>query len=95
MTGFDATRVVAAAPVAAAVGIDAYLGIVTDLDFSFGMGRTAPDALIDVEPIVALWSQFDELGAFEAHAIDTTDDDPERTLRRVRDAITSGSYAIS
>jgi hypothetical protein len=58
-------------------------------------GRTAPNALVDAEPIVALWRQFAELGAFEAHAIDTTDDDPERTRRRVRDAITSGSYAIS
>lgn len=56
--------------------------------------RTAPDALTDEEPVLALWDQFQDLGAYAAHADDSTDLTVEQTVDRVRDAITAGSRLL-
>lgn len=57
--------------------------------------RTAPDALVDAEPIASLWAQFAELGSLERHVIDTTGQDAGDTLRAVRDAIASGEFVLA
>jgi hypothetical protein len=56
--------------------------------------RTAPDALVDEEPILSLWDQFADLGALESHAIDTTDQEPADTVRAVADAIASDRFLL-
>lgn len=53
------------------------------------LSRTAPDALVDEEPVDMMWSQFEDLGAYEHHAVDTTDQTPEETVGAVVDAIAS------
>ena len=57
-------------------------------------GRTTPDALVDEEPVVALWGQFADLGPLERHVIDTTRQEPAGTLRAVTDAITSNRFLL-
>jgi predicted kinase len=57
-------------------------------------GRAAPDALTDTGPVLALWDQFRDLGALERHALDTSDDDPADTLRRVADAVAGGEFVL-
>jgi predicted kinase len=56
--------------------------------------RTAPDALVDEEPLVAMWEQFAELGERESHVIDTTRQDAAATLAAVRAAIESGRLVL-
>lgn len=56
--------------------------------------RTAPDALVDEEPIASLWAQFADLGALEPHAIDTTGHDPADTARAVASAIAGGGFLL-
>jgi hypothetical protein len=57
-------------------------------------GRTAPDALVDDEPVLSLWDQFSNLGALEEHLIDTTAQNPAETLAVVQQAIGNGTYIL-
>lgn len=57
--------------------------------------RTAPDALVDEGPIVALWNQFCDLGALEHHVLDTTVQQPDETLAAVREAMASDRYLLT
>ncbi|HEX2874548.1 MAG TPA: AAA family ATPase [Polyangiaceae bacterium] len=52
-----------------------------------GTARTAPGALTDAAVISQMWRQFAELGAFEAHALDTSALTPDETVMRVRLAV--------
>ncbi len=52
--------------------------------------RTAPDALVDAVPILAMWDQFADLGAFERHVLDTTDRTAAATVDAVRTAVDGG-----
>jgi energy-coupling factor transporter ATP-binding protein EcfA2 len=56
--------------------------------------RMAPDALLDRDPILSLWDQFSDLGALEAHVINTTGQSPEGTLAVVRTALEGGGFVI-
>lgn len=56
--------------------------------------RTAPDALVDEEPVVSLWDQFSDLGVLESHVIDTTDQEPAETVRAVADALGSDGFVL-
>lgn len=56
--------------------------------------RTAPDALVDAVPILAMWDQFAGLGRFERHVLDTSDQRAEETVRAVRDAVASGRFRL-
>lgn len=58
-------------------------------------GRTAPDALVDEGPILSLWDQFAQLGALDAHAIDTTRHSAAETLAAVTAAIAGGRYRLN
>ncbi|MBE1877611.1 AAA family ATPase [Myceligenerans pegani] len=56
--------------------------------------RTAPDALVDEQPIASLWSQFSDLGALERNVIDTTGQQPDKTVEAVQHAVASGSFVL-
>jgi hypothetical protein len=57
-------------------------------------GRTAPDALVDAEPITALWDQFSDLDELENHVIDTTAQSPSETLAAVLSAVDGGRFVL-
>lgn len=56
--------------------------------------RTRPEALVDAEPIVSMWSQFEELGSFESHVIDTTRQQSSETLQSVANSIASTKFLL-
>jgi len=56
--------------------------------------RTAPGALVDEEPILALWDQFGELGELGGHAFDTTRLDAAETARLVSQELASGGLRL-
>lgn len=56
--------------------------------------RTAADALVDTLPIVTMWEQFADLGAYESHAVDTGADSVDQTLTRVRNAVTNNQFRL-
>lgn len=60
-----------------------------------GQARTAPDALVDAVPILAMWDQFADLGAFEPHVLDTTDQTAEATVEVVRAAVDGGRFRLA
>ena len=57
-------------------------------------GRTAPEALVDEGPILSLWDQFADLGALEAHVIDTSAHAPADTLDALSAAVGSGRLRL-
>lgn len=56
--------------------------------------RTAPDALVDEHPIVTMWAQFASLSEYEPYVLDTSTDDPRRTIERVTDALASSRFRL-
>jgi predicted kinase len=52
-----------------------------------GTSRTTPGALTDAAVISQMWRQFAELGAFEAHALDTSALTLDETVTRLRLAV--------
>lgn len=52
-------------------------------------GRTAPEALVDAEAIDSMWKQFEDLGDYERHVIDTTEQSSSETRSTVANAISS------
>ena len=56
--------------------------------------RTAPGALVNEAPIIEMWDQFADLGAFERHALNTTAETPPETLAAVQRAIASGRFLL-
>lgn len=59
------------------------------------LSRTDPDALVDEGPVDMMWSQFEDLGAFEEHVLDTTAQTPEETVGAVMDAISSRAFLLA
>src|SRR6478752_2059748 len=57
-------------------------------------GRTAPEALVDEGPILSLWDQFADLGALEAHVIDTSAHAPADTLDALSAAVGCGRLRL-
>ncbi|MGL5443543.1 MAG: AAA family ATPase [[Mycobacterium] stephanolepidis] len=56
--------------------------------------RTSPDALVDEQPVLAMWDQFASIGKFESNVLDTSTDDTRRTIERVTHAITSNAFRL-
>lgn len=56
--------------------------------------RTSPGALLDEEPILDLWEQFNELGDLGRHAVDTTHLDADETAEIVHQELTSGRMRL-
>lgn len=56
--------------------------------------RTAPNALIDEGPILSMWGQFSDLGEFENHVLDTSDEPEERSAQRVAEAISGRRFRL-
>ncbi|CAM4045061.1 AAA family ATPase [Tsukamurella strandjordii] len=56
--------------------------------------RTAPDALVEVQPILTMWDQFADLGEYESNVLDTSHDDAERTHHRVAEALAANGFRL-
>lgn len=66
-----------------------------DVTLSRARQRTDFNALVEQGPILQMWDQFKDLGAFERHVLDTSDEDQRASLQRVSDAISSGHFVLS
>ena len=58
------------------------------------MARKLSFALKDADVARLLWRQFSDLGAYEPHAIDTTDEAPEQTVSRVRFQLATDRFRL-
>lgn len=58
-----------------------------EITLSRATNRTGANALTDRRPILDLWDQFADLGRLSAHALDTSDELPGDTARRVVAAV--------
>lgn len=65
-----------------------------DVALARAQTRTAPGALTDRAPILAMWDQFADLGEYEAHVLDTSLQDTSQTLRRLTEGLVSGDFRI-
>ena len=62
---------------------------------SRAIARTSPDALIDPDPVLAMWDQFAHLGALERHVLETSDEDADTTVVRVTQVLAAGEHLLS
>jgi len=65
-----------------------------DVVLARAQARTASSALVDEAPILAMWDQFADLGALDHHALDTSDEDPASSSRRVADGLAGGRFRL-
>ncbi|GAC47524.1 AAA family ATPase [Gordonia aichiensis] len=65
-----------------------------DIALQRARARTAPSALIDEAPILSMWDQFSDLGEFDNHVLDTSEESEERSARRVAEAISSDRFRL-
>ena len=56
--------------------------------------RTGTDALVDPGPVLTMWDQFGDLGAYERHVVDTTAMDASETVDGVAEAVSSGRFLL-
>jgi hypothetical protein len=61
---------------------------------SRAMRRTGPDDVIDPAPIAAMFDAFQNLGAFEAHVVDSSGLDVEATVRTLKEGIREGRFLL-
>lgn len=65
-----------------------------DITLQRAQARTAPNALIDEGPILAMWDQFSDLGELDNHVLDTSGEAEEHSARRVAEAISGGRFRL-
>ncbi|MEU8120904.1 AAA family ATPase [Spirillospora sp. NPDC049024] len=65
-----------------------------DVTLARAQARTAPGALVDRRPVLAMWDQFADLGELERHVLDTSDEDVAGTEARVAEALASGRLRL-
>ncbi|KGM03566.1 AAA family ATPase [Cellulomonas cellasea] len=53
-----------------------------------------PGALVEEGPVRQMWDAFADLGAFEAHVLDTSGEDAATTTERVARAVASGRCTV-
>lgn len=56
--------------------------------------RAKLDKAINMELVETMWTQFQELGQYENHVVDTSDQSIEETLSTVRSAILKGTHRL-
>lgn len=66
-----------------------------DTALARAQARTASSALVEEAPILAMWDQFADLGAFDRHVLDTSDDAATTTAVRVADALVDGRFRLA
>lgn len=66
-----------------------------DVALTRAQARTAPSALIEEAPILAMWDQFADLGALDHHALDTSGEEMARSAQRVTDAMVDGRFRLA
>ena len=65
-----------------------------DITLTRAQARTEPNALVDEQPIVTMWNQFESLSDYETHALDTSTDTIHRTIKRVSAALASERFRV-
>jgi len=66
-----------------------------DIVLARAQARTVSSALVDEDPILAMWDQFADLGALEHHVLDTSDEDPASSTQRIADAVAGGRFRLA
>ena len=56
--------------------------------------RHTPDALVDPEPVAKMFDAFEDLGAFEAHVVDSSGQDVDATVEALDRELRYGSYLL-
>ena len=57
--------------------------------------RTAKHAMTDAGVVRFMWGHFADLGAFEAHAVDTTNQSPEATVAALQALLAEGRLKLA
>ncbi|QRY64556.1 AAA family ATPase [Gordonia sp. PDNC005] len=65
-----------------------------DVALTRAQSRTSPDALVDEQPVLAMWDQFASIGEFEPNVLDTSTDDTRRTIERVMHAVATNTFRL-
>ena len=66
-----------------------------EVSLARAQARKSPRALVDEQPITDMWQQFANLKRYEAHVLDTSEEDSAATAVRVEAAIESGRFRLS
>ena len=61
---------------------------------SRAVNRSGPDDLVDPEPVAKMFEAFSDLGVFEAHVVDTTNETADQTVLTVERGILAGHYLL-
>ena len=56
--------------------------------------RRAPEALVDPDPVAKMFNAFEDLGGFEAHVLDTSNLDVDKTVRAIKQGLAGGRYLL-
>ena len=59
------------------------------------MRRARPEDLVDPIPIDALYNAFEDMGLFESHVIDSSDQDVTATAGVIQEHLDAGSFALT
>lgn len=65
-----------------------------DITLARARARTSPNALVDELPITTMWDQFESIGDYEPHVLDTSADTVADTVERVTDVVTSNAFTL-
>jgi predicted kinase len=52
------------------------------------------DGAIDAEAVTKIWSEFEDLGEFEPHALDVSERSPEEAANTIEQALAAGSHLV-
>jgi hypothetical protein len=58
-------------------------------------GRQSPEELVDPHPVAAMFEAFQDLGAFEANVVDSSDQAVDQTVEAVRHGLETAEFAIT
>jgi hypothetical protein len=58
------------------------------------IGRRASGDLVDSHPVAAMFDVFEDLGCFEAHVLDSSDQDASATVAAVQEGLGDGRYLL-
>jgi hypothetical protein len=59
------------------------------------MRRAQPEDLVDPIPIDAMYNAFEDLGLFESHVVDSSDQDLTATVGAIEEHLDDGFFALT
>jgi hypothetical protein len=58
-------------------------------------GRAGPEDLVDPDPVHAVYDAFSDLGAFESHVIDSSDQPLSATIAALKHGLDAGTFDLT